>query len=105
MRTLVRGERSAALPAPPQTRVPGKGKGRGNFRTPAITTYTNFFFSMHVGLDGARRGVLLYGEAQETATVLQEDASSHTLRPLALLQRQFSIALVSKKNRPARDTL
>jgi hypothetical protein len=62
------------------------------FLLPSMKTYTNFFFTMHVALEGPRRGLLLFGEGQETATVLKDLGGGKT-EPLALLQRQFSIRL------------
>lgn len=60
------------------------------FSLPSLKVYTNFFFTVHVALEGPRKGTLLFGEGQETATVLQEDAKGE-FHPTAILQRQFSI--------------
>lgn len=59
------------------------------FSGEGLKTYTNFFFTMHVALEGPKRGLLLFGEGQETATVLKD--SRKGLAPLVILQRQFSI--------------
>ena len=66
------------------------------FTTSTMTTFTNFFFTMYVALDGPKQGLLLDGEGQETATVLQPTpagSASGGFTPLVALQRQFSIRL------------
>ena len=60
--------------------------------SPAMKIYTNFFFTVHVALEGPDQGLMLFGEGQETATVLKESGKGKYL-PQALLQRQFSIRL------------
>ena len=62
------------------------------FAIPGLKTYTNFIFSMHVGLRGRHKGILLHGEGTETATVLQPQENTQ-LTPVAVLQRQFTITL------------
>jgi hypothetical protein len=64
------------------------------FKTGPLTVYTNFFYTLHVGLEGAFQGLLLYGEGQETANVFNKDAKTGANKPTAVLQRQFSIRLV-----------
>ena len=59
-----------------------------------MTVYANFFFTLHVGLEGAFQGLLLHGEGQETATVFNKDAKTAANKPMAVLQRRFSIRLV-----------
>lgn len=68
------------------------------FSLPEMKTYTNFFFTMHVALEGPDQGLLLFGEGQETATVLK-GTDKGNYQPQALLQRQFSIRL----HRPQTD--
>lgn len=62
------------------------------FVLPGMKVYTNFFFTMHIGLEGPSQGLLLFGEGQETATVLNEKGKGD-YAPQAILQRQFSIRL------------
>lgn len=64
------------------------------FITPSIPwmkTYTNFFYTMHVALEGPNQGLMLFGEGQETATVLKK-LEKGGFEPMAIVQRQFSIA-------------
>lgn len=63
------------------------------FSIPSLKAYTNFCFTMHVALEGPARGLLLFGEGQETATALRGDGKG-AFTPAAILQRQFSIRLV-----------
>ncbi|MDD2772535.1 MAG: hypothetical protein PHP45_02450 [Elusimicrobiales bacterium] len=62
------------------------------FALPKMKTYTNFFFTLHVALEGPQRGLVILGEGQETATVLHPTAEG-TFESQAILQRQFSIRL------------
>ena len=55
-----------------------------------LKIYTNFSFTAHVALAGPRRGLLLFGEGQETAYVLRKDGTG-IYQPEVILQRQFSI--------------
>lgn len=66
------------------------------FSIQKIKTYTNFSYSLHVALEGPYKGLLLFGEGQETATVLEENEKGD-YKPAALLQRQFSIRLLKAK--------
>ena len=60
---------------------------------PSFFMFTNFTYTLHVALGGAQRGLLLYGEGQETATVLQNTPGGVQSQPVAVLQRQFRVRL------------
>ena len=62
------------------------------FTSGTMKTLTNFFFTLHVALNGRRQGLMLLGEGQETATVFKESEKEH-FEPQVVLQRQFSIRL------------
>lgn len=53
-------------------------------------TFTNFFFTAHVALEGPNKGLLVLGEGQETATVFTNEEKPQVQ---AYVQRQFSIRL------------
>ena len=79
----INGERAALI----------KVTALGNiFSLPGLKTYTNFIFSLHVGLTGAHMGVLLHGEGTETSTVLQSSKNG-SFNAVAILQRQFTLNL------------
>jgi hypothetical protein len=58
-------------------------------------TFTNFFYTLHVALEGPHQGQLLLGEAQETANIYAKGGDG-SFGLQAVLQRQFSIRLMGK---------
>lgn len=69
------------------------------FSLPGLKVYSDFTFSMHVALEGPEQGLLLFGEGQETATILKLGPERSPL-PQVVLQRQFSIRLTQEKPSP-----
>lgn len=62
------------------------------FILPQFETFTNFSYTMHIALEGPEQGLMLYGEGQETGTIVTP-AGDGNFQPQAMVQRQFSIRL------------